>query len=66
MARILLCHAVQGFIDLTDSFPGRGELLGMREGLADAVARVSDLAAGVLDVGQGAGLACLQLGEAVF
>jgi hypothetical protein len=65
-ARILLCHAVQRFVELTDLFPGSGEFGGVREGLADAAARVGDLAAGVLDVGQGAGLARLELGEAVF
>ncbi len=65
-ARILLRHAVQGLVDVTDSVPGGGEFVGVREGLADAVACVGDLAARVLDVGQCAGLACLQLGKAVF
>jgi hypothetical protein len=65
-ARIMLGHAVQGLVDLTDSFPGDSEFLGVREGLADTAARVGDLTASVLDVGQNVGLACLQLGKAVF
>src|SRR5205823_3906895 len=65
-ARIMLGHAAQGLVDLTDSFPGDSEFLGVREGLADTAARVDDLTARVLDVGQSAGLACLQLGKAVF
>jgi len=64
--RILLCHAVQRFVDLTDPFPRGGELLGVREGLADAAARVGDLTASVIDVGQRIGLACLHLGKTVF
>ena len=59
--RILLGHTVQRFVDLTDSFPGGGKLLGVREWLTDAVARVGDLTAGVLDVGQSINLARLQL-----
>ena len=64
--RNLLCHAVQGLVDLAYPFLCCGEFVGVGEGLADAAARVSDLAAGVLDVGQSAGLACLQLGKTVF
>ena len=65
-AWIVACHAVESFVDAAHSGPGSGEFRGVREGLADVAASVGHLAAGVVDVGEYLGLACLQFGEAVF
>jgi hypothetical protein len=59
-------HLCQLLIDPAGPLPGLGELGGLGEGLADALAGVIDLAAGVAGVGEDGGLAVLQVVEAVL
>ena len=60
--RVIVCHAVEGFVDVADPCAGGGEFFGVREGLADAAASVGHLAAGVVDVSEHPGFARVQFG----
>jgi hypothetical protein len=59
-------HPVEVLIDLRRAFAGFGELRGLGEWLAQALARVGDLAARAVEAGEGVLLACLQAVQAVL
>jgi hypothetical protein len=60
------CHFPELLVDLAGSFADSGELVGLGERLADDLAGVSDLAAGVLSVGGRSRLVFLQPVKAVL
>jgi hypothetical protein len=60
------CHLLELLVDLACSVAGPGELVGLGERLANALAGVGDLAAGALSVGDRTRFALLQAVEAVL
>jgi hypothetical protein len=59
-------HLCQLLVYLPGPLPGPGEVCGLGEGFADALAGMVDLAVGVAGVGEDGGLAVLQVVEAVL